>query len=79
MYIFGNCVSECVTGMSNLVSRKALDDCCLGLHRLADFLAEDFFMAKMLRENGYAIRMAAKPAIQFNVQIIFYFARKYYR
>lgn len=64
MYIAGNLITQCVTGMSNLVSRAALEECCLGLHQLADYLAEDFFMAKFITDKGYKIKLASYPAVQ---------------
>lgn len=65
MYVAGNIfTSSCVTGMSNLISRTALEECCMGLHKLADYLAEDFFMAKLIKDQGYKVRLASFPAIQ---------------
>ena len=50
--------------MSNLTSRKILEECCGGLKNLTEFMAEDFFMAKMIRDKGYTIELASNPALQ---------------
>ncbi|CAH1796489.1 unnamed protein product, partial [Owenia fusiformis] len=53
----------CVTGMSYLVKKAALDE-INGLSYYGKYLAEDFFIAKFLHEKGYILRVAAVPAQQ---------------
>ncbi|XP_077283275.1 ceramide glucosyltransferase [Arctopsyche grandis] len=54
---------NCHVGMSSLVRREALDDIG-GLAAFADYLAEDFFLAKALTAHGWRLRVAGQPAWQ---------------
>lgn len=63
-YLSGNCVGiGCVSGMSCLFRRQALEDIG-GLSRFGQFLAEDFFIARALVRKGYGLQMAAQPCWQ---------------
>jgi ceramide glucosyltransferase len=54
---------SCFTGMSYLVKKSELDQ-LNGLGWFGRFLAEDFFIAKMLHEKGFRHSVAAVPAQQ---------------
>lgn len=49
--------------MSCLFRRAALEDIG-GLSRFAQFLAEDFFIARALVRKGYKLQMASQPCWQ---------------
>jgi len=57
----------CFTGMSYLIKKNCLDE-LNGLSWFGRFLAEDFFIAKLLKERGYRQVVAAVPAQQ-NVKL----------
>jgi len=54
---------SCFTGMSYLIKKRELDE-LNGLGWFGRFLAEDFFIAKLLHEKGFRHRVAAIPAQQ---------------
>lgn len=54
---------NCHTGMSTLI-RKPLIDEAGGLQAFSCYLAEDFFLAKSLRERGYRMCISSQPAWQ---------------
>lgn len=54
---------NCHVGMSSLVKREALDEIG-GLQAFGDYLAEDFFLAKALKERGWRLRVSSHPALQ---------------
>ncbi|KAL0861441.1 hypothetical protein ABMA27_008983 [Loxostege sticticalis] len=54
---------NCHVGMSSLVRRCALEEMG-GLSALADYLAEDYFMAKEVVSRGWRMRVASLPALQ---------------
>ena len=63
-YLSGNCAGiGCVSGMSCLFRRAALEEIG-GLSRFAQFLAEDFFIARALVRKGYKLQMASQPCWQ---------------
>ena len=41
----------CMTGMSTLIRRDYFDKCTGGLAKLSSYIAEDYFMAKLLSEK----------------------------
>lgn len=54
----------CITGMSNLIRKSALEKSCGGLLGLASYLAEDYFMTKKMEASGYEFRLSTFPALQ---------------
>ncbi|XP_026320997.1 ceramide glucosyltransferase [Hyposmocoma kahamanoa] len=54
---------NCHTGMSSLVRRCALEEAG-GLQAFADYLAEDYFMAKAVMAAGWKMRVSSLPALQ---------------
>ncbi|XP_078487918.1 ceramide glucosyltransferase [Ciona intestinalis] len=54
----------CMTGMSNLIRRDYFDKSTGGLGKLAQYIAEDYFMAKLLSDNGYKLTLSSYPALQ---------------
>lgn len=54
---------SCFTGMSYLIKKQELDS-LNGLSWFGRFLAEDFFIAKLLHEKGFRHQVAAVPAQQ---------------
>lgn len=54
---------NCHTGMSSLVRRSAFE-ACGGLAAVADYLAEDFFLAAALRAKGWRLAVSSQPAMQ---------------
>ncbi len=62
--IFAHCINQvdlrfsrvlllfqvCITGMSNLIRRQALDEACGGLIGLSSYIAEDYFMTIKMHE-----------------------------
>ncbi|CAK8680821.1 unnamed protein product [Clavelina lepadiformis] len=54
----------CMTGMSTLIRRDYFDKCTGGLGKLSQYIAEDYFMAKYISENGYKLALASYPACQ---------------
>lgn len=51
--------------MSTLLRKQALDECG-GLKRFADYLAEDYFIAKLVVAKGWRISLSSRPALQNN-------------
>jgi ceramide glucosyltransferase len=63
--IFAHCINQvCITGMSNLIRRQALDEACGGLIGLSSYIAEDYFMTIKMHEAGWTFRMSTYPALQ---------------
>lgn len=54
----------CITGMSNLIRKSALEKSCGGLAGLSPFIAEDYFMTKKMESEGYSFRLSSFPALQ---------------
>jgi ceramide glucosyltransferase len=54
---------NCHTGMSALM-RKALIDEVGGIEAFSCYLAEDFFLAKSLKERGWRMCISSQPAWQ---------------
>lgn len=54
---------NCHTGMSALM-RKALIDEVGGIEAFSCYLAEDFFLAKSLKERGWKMCISSQPAWQ---------------
>lgn len=54
---------NCATGMSSLM-RKSLIDEAGGLKAFGCYLAEDFFLAKSIKDRGWRIRISHQPAWQ---------------
>ena len=54
----------CITGMSNLIRKSALEDACGGLRGLSNYIAEDYFMTVKMAKKGYEFRMSSFPALQ---------------
>lgn len=54
---------NCHVGMSSLVRKCALEETG-GLAAFADYLAEDYFMAKAVVSRGWKMRVASLPALQ---------------
>lgn len=54
---------NCHVGMSSLVRRCALDEVG-GLAAFGDYLAEDYFLAKLITGRGWRMRVASLPALQ---------------
>jgi len=54
---------NCPTGMSALM-RKSLIDEVGGLDSFANYLAEDFFLAKSLTDRGWKLQISSQPAWQ---------------
>jgi len=54
---------NCPTGMSALM-RKSLIDEVGGLDTFANYLAEDFFLAKSLTDRGWKLQISSQPAWQ---------------
>nr|CAB3267497.1 ceramide glucosyltransferase [Phallusia mammillata] len=54
----------CMTGMSTLLRKDYFDKCTGGLGKLSQYIAEDYFMAKVLSDNGYKLTLASYPALQ---------------
>jgi ceramide glucosyltransferase len=54
---------NCHTGMSALI-RKALIDEVGGIQAFSCYLAEDFFLAKSLKERGWRMCISSQPAWQ---------------
>lgn len=54
----------CMTGMSTLIRRDVFDKCTGGLGNLSQYIAEDYFMAKCLSDNGWKCTLASYPALQ---------------
>jgi ceramide glucosyltransferase len=54
----------CITGMSNLIRKSALEKSCGGLIGLGKYLAEDYFMTKKMEASGYQFRLSSFPAQQ---------------
>lgn len=63
--ITAHCLNQvCITGMSNLIRREALDDACGGLIGLSSYIAEDYFMTIKMHEAGWTFRLSSFPALQ---------------
>lgn len=54
---------NCATGMSSLM-RKSLIDEAGGLKAFGCYLAEDYFLAKSIKDRGWRIRISHQPAWQ---------------
>ena len=54
----------CITGMSNLIRKEALDKACGGLVGLSNYIAEDYFMTKKMESAGYQFQLSRFPALQ---------------
>ncbi|GAB6031668.1 Ceramide glucosyltransferase [Chamberlinius hualienensis] len=54
---------NCATGMSALMRKNLLDDAG-GFKAFGQYLAEDFFFAKSMRDRGWSIRICSQPAWQ---------------
>lgn len=54
---------NCHVGMSTLIRRCAIEEAG-GLAVFADYLAEDYFMAKEIVSRGWKMRVASLPALQ---------------
>ncbi|XP_022915093.1 ceramide glucosyltransferase [Onthophagus taurus] len=54
---------NCHTGMSALIRKSVLDEDG-GLKTFGCYLAEDFFMAKALKDKGWKMRICSQPALQ---------------
>lgn len=54
---------NCTTGMSVLMRRQPLDSAG-GLRAFSHYLAEDYFMARVIQEAGYQLTLARQPALQ---------------
>ncbi|XP_050527625.1 ceramide glucosyltransferase [Daktulosphaira vitifoliae] len=53
----------CHTGMSSLIRKRALDDCG-GLCAFGQYLAEDYFIAQQLVNQGWHTTISGIPALQ---------------
>lgn len=76
--ISAHCFGQvCITGMSNLIRKKALEDACDGLKGLSNYIAEDYFMTVKMASAGYQFRMSSYPALQnqTNTSICGFFSR----
>jgi len=63
--ISAHCFGQvCITGMSNLIRKQALEDACEGLKGLRNYIAEDYFMTVKMAAKGYQFRMSSFPALQ---------------
>ncbi|XP_053968005.1 ceramide glucosyltransferase-B-like [Anastrepha ludens] len=54
---------NCHTGMSCLLRKSVLDELG-GLKTFGCYLAEDFFIAKAIRDKGWKMRISNQPALQ---------------
>lgn len=54
---------NCHTGMSSLIRKEILDRIG-GIEKFGCYLAEDYFMAKEVMENGWKITINSQPALQ---------------
>ena len=54
----------CITGMSNLIRKEALEKACGGLVGLSNYIAEDYFMTKKMESAGYQFQLSRFPALQ---------------
>lgn len=64
MYLSANALGfNCVTSMSCLVKRSALDDVG-GLRAFSCYIGEDFFMGRALLRRGYKILLSSQPVQQ---------------
>lgn len=64
IYLVSDCLSLiCHTGMSCLMRKKVLEGLG-GLRAFGCYLAEDFFMAKAITEDGWKTSISSYPALQ---------------
>ncbi|KAK4287841.1 hypothetical protein Pmani_039102 [Petrolisthes manimaculis] len=54
---------NCCTGMSCLMRKKVLDEAG-GISKFGVYLAEDYFFAKYIQDQGWGIRISSQPAWQ---------------
>lgn len=54
---------NCATGMSALMRKSLIDDAG-GLKAFGCYLAEDFFLAKAIKDRGWKIGICSQPAWQ---------------
>ncbi|XP_060857199.1 ceramide glucosyltransferase [Metopolophium dirhodum] len=66
VYLMADLVGAiCHTGMSTLLRKQAMDECG-GLQAFAGYLAEDYFMAKLVVARGWRTTVSSRPALQNN-------------
>ncbi|XP_025196066.1 ceramide glucosyltransferase [Melanaphis sacchari] len=66
VYLMADLVGAiCHTGMSTLLRKQAMDECG-GLQAFASYLAEDYFMAKLVVARGWRTTISSRPALQNN-------------
>lgn len=66
VYLMADLVGAiCHTGMSTLLRKQAMDECG-GLQAFASYLAEDYFMAKLVVARGWRTTISGRPALQNN-------------
>jgi ceramide glucosyltransferase len=64
LYLAANfCNINCTTGMSMLAKKKLLDNVG-GLAVFREYLAEDYFIAKAIKDSGAKIVLSSFPALQ---------------
>ncbi|CAP28630.1 Protein CBG08882 [Caenorhabditis briggsae] len=64
MYLAGNFLGfNCPTGMSSIFKKAALEECG-GMAAFKDYMAEDYFLGKLMAARGYKSGISNQPALQ---------------